>query len=180
MGEVGRVVLDRAGLDALVDALTAGGYRVVGPTVRDGAIVLAELTSGADLPDGWGADVGPGSYRLQRRADRAVFAHSAGPQSWKQFLHPAHRPLWSTDDSGRFVAAAIDAPRYAFVGVRACDLAAIDRLTRVLSDGAYALGILIACVLAVAGSIGGHHLGGRLAQRREAELVAYLSDRSRG
>ncbi|MFF1682256.1 4Fe-4S ferredoxin, partial [Streptomyces sp. NPDC058256] len=36
-------VLDRAGLSALVAALAADGRTVVGPTVRDGAAVLAEL-----------------------------------------------------------------------------------------------------------------------------------------
>jgi hypothetical protein len=40
------------------------------------------------LPAGWGVETGPGRYRLHRRPDAAVFAHSAGPQSWKQVLHP--------------------------------------------------------------------------------------------
>src|SRR6266545_6876490 len=91
------MVLDRPGLDRLVEILIAEGYRVVGPTVRDNAIVLAELESGAQLPAGWGVDVGPGQYRLRRRDDAAVFAHSAGPQSWKQFLHPSRQKLWSSD-----------------------------------------------------------------------------------
>ena len=70
-------VLDRAGLDALVAALIGRGYRVVGPTVRDDAIVLAELSSGRELPDGWGVEVGPGSYRLRPRRDGAVSGYSA-------------------------------------------------------------------------------------------------------
>jgi len=49
-----------------------------------------------------------------------------------------------------------------------------------LSDGEYAVGMLIACVLAVAGSLGGHRGGERLARRRKAELSAYLSDPSNG
>jgi hypothetical protein len=49
-----------------------------------------------------------------------------------------------------------------------------------LSDGVYALGMLIACVLGVAGWIGGHKLGHRFALHRKAELSAYLSDPSRG
>ena len=130
-------VLDRAGLDALVAALRGRGYRVVGPTMRDGAIVLDELTSGSQLPDGWGVDVGPGSYRLRRRSDGAVFAHSAGPQSWKQFLHPPRQPLWSTDGT-TFVPVEEQPPRYAFVGVRACDLAAIASLGGVLGGGEHA------------------------------------------
>jgi hypothetical protein len=49
-----------------------------------------------------------------------------------------------------------------------------------LSNGEYAVGMLIACVLAVAGSIGGHQLGERLARRRKADLSAYLADPSLG
>ena len=85
----GPVVITRDGLDRLVEALIADGYRVIGPTVRDSAIVLGELDSAGALPAGWGVDTGPGYYRLRRRDDAAVFAHSAGPGSWKQFLHPA-------------------------------------------------------------------------------------------
>ncbi len=38
-------VLDRAGLDRLIGALSARGYRVLGPTVRDGAIVYGDLAA---------------------------------------------------------------------------------------------------------------------------------------
>ena len=96
------VVFGLAGLDRLVEALIADGYRVIGPTVRDNAIVLAELDSAAELPAGWGVDSGPGYYRLRRRDDEAVFAHSAGSQSWKQFLHPPRRQLWATGGDGAF------------------------------------------------------------------------------
>ncbi|HEX5189189.1 MAG TPA: 4Fe-4S dicluster domain-containing protein [Streptosporangiaceae bacterium] len=126
-------VLTRAGLDELVAALIADGYRVIGPVVRDEAIVLAELTSGADLPSGWGVDTGPGHYRVRRRSDEAVFGHSAGPQSWKQFLHPPRRQLWA---SGGEPEPEKPAPM-AFLGVRACDLAAIATLGRVLGGGAH-------------------------------------------
>jgi ferredoxin len=129
-------VLSRDGVDELVRVLIEEGYRVVGPTVRDDAIVLAELASGEELPSGWGVDSGPGRYRLRRRGDQAVFGHSAGPQSWKQFLHPARQPLWSEQD-GVFTATAEASPRYAFLGVRACDLAAIRTLGTVLGDGAH-------------------------------------------
>jgi ferredoxin len=127
-------VLSRAGLDDLVAALIRDGYTVIGPTVRDDTIVLAELTSGAELPAGWGVDSAPGRYRLRRRADEAVFGHSAGSQSWKQFLHPPRQRLWSADGDG--FRPATEAPvRYAFLGVRACDLAAISTLGRVLGGG---------------------------------------------
>jgi len=65
-------VLSRPELDTLVAALIADGYRVIGPTVQDNAIVLAELTSGAQLPAGWSVDSAPGQYRLRRRNDAAI------------------------------------------------------------------------------------------------------------
>jgi ferredoxin len=125
------VIFDMSGLGRLIDVLRADGYRVVGPTVRDGAIVLAELESVEQLPAGWGVDAEPGHYRLRRRSDAAVFAHSAGPQSWKQFLHPPRRRLF-TDDGDGYRPAQEEAARYAFLGVRGCDLAAIAILGNVL------------------------------------------------
>jgi len=126
--------MDGRGLQQLLESLRRRGYRVIGPTLRDNAIVLAELDSAADLPAGWGVEVAPGSYRVRARADRAAFGHSAGPQSWKQFLHPPRQRVWSSDPDG---SADEDPPRYAFIGVRGCDLAAIGVLDRVLAGGAH-------------------------------------------
>ena len=140
-------LFDAGALDSLIEVLAGRGYRVVGPTVRDNAIVLDELESAADLPWGWGVDVAPGQYRLRRRDDQAAFGHSAGPQSWKQFLHPPRRRLWSGDRDGgpqgsfdgndTGGGADEQPPRYAFLGVRGCDLAAIATLNGVLGRGDY-------------------------------------------
>jgi ferredoxin len=132
-------VLDRKGLEALVEALVADGRTVVGPTVRDGAIVLAALDSADQLPYGRGVELEAGRYRLTHREDGAVFAHSAGPQSWKNFLHPQREKLWSADrtaDGEVTVHAERPEPvAYAFLGVRPCDLRAIAIQDRVLIGG---------------------------------------------
>ncbi|MEU6255787.1 4Fe-4S dicluster domain-containing protein [Streptomyces sp. NPDC047043] len=132
-------VLDRDGLNALVAALVAQGRTVVGPTVRDGAIVLAEMTSADTLPYGWGVELDAGRYRLVRRADDAAFANSAGPQSWKAYLHPQREQLWSADRTPEgglsFTASEPEVPSYAFLGVRPCDLRAIAIQDRVLTGG---------------------------------------------
>lgn len=134
-------VLDRDGLDALVGALVAQGRTVVGPTVRDGAIVLAELTTADALPYGWGVELDAGRYRLVPREDGAAFAHSAGPQSWKSYLHPARERLWSADRTPEgqvtFTEHTAEPPSYAFLGVRPCDLRAIAIQDRVLTGGRY-------------------------------------------
>ncbi|SHF70148.1 4Fe-4S dicluster domain-containing protein [Streptoalloteichus hindustanus] len=133
-------VIDHSALVELVGLLHAEGYVVVGPTLRENAIVLAELDDGDDLVSGWGVDTEAGRYRVVRRADDAVFAHSAGPQSWKSFLHPARRRLLSTDTSdGDLTVEPEPEPsrRMAFLGVRPCDLVAIGVLDRVLAGGRY-------------------------------------------
>ena len=126
-------------LEPLVRRLRSDGYVVVGPTVRDGAIVLAEIEHAGQLPHGWGVSTGPAVYRITRREDGAAFAHSTGPQAWKRFLHPPREQLGSVTRDGddlRFSQPEARDPRYAFLGVRACDLRAIAVQDRVLGVGA--------------------------------------------
>jgi sulfhydrogenase subunit beta (sulfur reductase) len=140
--------LAAAGLEDLHRALTSAGYRVIGPRVRAGAISLGELESAGELPFGWGVTLSPGGYRLRERSDQAAFGHSAGPGSWKEFLHPPRERLWSArlDQAGSgFTAdeAGEPATKLAFLGVRPCDLRAIQIQDRVLGapahpDSAYA------------------------------------------
>lgn len=133
-------VLDRDGLQALIEALAARGFQVLGPLVRDGAIVHDEIAGVADLPAGWTDRQGPGHYRLERRDDQALFGFAAAPQSWKRFLHPPVETLWRVrqGEGGLLFSTAAEAtPRYAFLGVRACDLKAIAIQDRVLCEGDY-------------------------------------------
>ena len=85
--------LAAADLDRLLDALRADGRTIVGPTVRDDAIILDEILSAADLPAGRGAEAGPGRYRLTRRDDTRRFDHAVGPMSWKRWTFPPRTPI---------------------------------------------------------------------------------------
>ena len=67
-----QIILERDGLPQLLEALRQRGYQLVGPTVRDGAIVYDELTTVEDLPIGWTDEQKGGTYRLQRRDDDAT------------------------------------------------------------------------------------------------------------
>ena len=89
-----RAAIAPEALQTLVDALRARGYRVVGPTVRDGAIVLDELESADELPAGWVDRQDAGTYLRERRDDDARFGFSVGPHSPKQLLFPPHVRLW--------------------------------------------------------------------------------------
>jgi ferredoxin len=129
----GSFALDLPDLDRLFQALRERGHVVVGPTVRDGAIVLDELERASDLPVGWRDEQEPGRYRLLKGAGPRAFACTLGPQSWKKYLHPARLALQRTGPDGEGVAGGPPPPRYAFVGIRPCELAAIAKLDRVMT-----------------------------------------------
>jgi len=133
------VVLDESGLSRIVTALREGGRSVVGPRLGDGAIVYDILDSTDDLPVGWTDEQGPGSYRLRRRDDQAWFGYVVGPHSWKRFLHPPRVTLFHlqrTDDGFTTRVPEAGGP-YAFIGVRPCELAAIDVQDRVFLEGPF-------------------------------------------
>ncbi len=136
------VLLDVAGLERLIALLAEEGYTVLGPTVRDGAVVYDEVRRVADLPVGWTEEQAPGRYRLKRRDDEAVFGFTVGPHAWKRALFPPRRRLWRAERSegdGGFTIAEepVEAPKQAFLGVRACELAAIAVQDRVFMGGPY-------------------------------------------
>ena len=130
-------LLERERFDELLQALVGRGYRLVGPTVRDGAILYDELDSAADLPEGWTDDQEGGTYRLRRREDKGLFGYAVGPRSWKEFLWPPRVRLWRAraEGDGFEVQPEPSAPsRDAYIGVRSCDLHAIASLDSALRD----------------------------------------------
>ncbi len=86
--------LDLAGLQALIDLLDADGFTVLGPTVRDGAIVPGRVSRLDDLPRGRGDQQQPGGYRLTTREDDALFGYAADLIGWKSALFPSRELLW--------------------------------------------------------------------------------------
>ena len=135
-----RSVIDMEGVAQLIASLQRRGYEVVGPTLRDGAITYEILNKLEDLPAGWSDEQAAGRYRVKKQAGGALFGYTVGLQSWKKFLHPAEVSLLEVQrDGGKFrILNNHSAPaRYAFLGVRACELAAIAVQDRVLLDGKF-------------------------------------------
>ena len=133
-----RRVLERHDFPALFGALHAKGFDVVGPTVRDGAIVYDHLAGVDDLPVGWTDHQDGGKYRLERRKDEALFGYTVGPFSWKKFLYPPRERLWTahrTADSFVVTPERTDGPPLAFFGMRACELAGVTVQDRVFMGG---------------------------------------------
>jgi NAD(P)H-flavin reductase/formate hydrogenlyase subunit 6/NADH:ubiquinone oxidoreductase subunit I len=149
--------LGRDAFDRLLEALHADGRTVIGPQVRDGAIVYDEIDTVADLPAGWHDEQAPGRYRLEQTGDDRLFDYVVGPTAWKRFTFPPRVPMsrgYRTDGHVTFEGVPGEAPRLAFLGVRACEIAALLIQDRVLTggpavDGDYAARRAASLVIAV-------------------------------
>ncbi|MEK6675804.1 MAG: 4Fe-4S dicluster domain-containing protein [Planctomycetota bacterium] len=133
-----QVIIQPAHFGAIIDSLREDGFQVIGPTLRDGAIVYDEIEGEKDLPIGWTDVQEAGKYRLVPRGDKAWFGYNVGPQSWKRFLHSPLQRLWAAKRNGQDMEITPEhasSSKRAFVGVRSCDLHAIGVLDRVLLDG---------------------------------------------
>lgn len=132
-------IIDLAEFARLIEVLADRGFRVLGPALRDEAIVYDDISSTADLPIGWTDRQEPGRYSLERREDDALFGYAVGPHSWKQFLLPPTETLWTARRSaGGEMAIEEPVPelvRFAFIGVRSCELHAMAVQDKVLRDG---------------------------------------------
>ncbi len=138
-------VIAREDLDALFDALHRCGYTVVGPTVRDSTIRLAEIAGTRDLPAGVTDEQEAGRYRLAQREDAALFGFNLGPDSLKRWQLPPDRTVWRArrKPDGELTDFSTDArsgpagmpDRIAYIGARACELHARAILERVLLGG---------------------------------------------
>lgn len=136
----GHVVLSIEGLDALLRLLRDEGYRLIGPTVRDGAIVSTEIQGIDDLPAGVTEEQDAGTYRLKARDDGALFGYSVGPESFKRQLFVPRRTLFQVrrKDGGMVVdPGAAEPHKIALIGARACDIHAIAVQDKVFLQGSF-------------------------------------------
>jgi len=132
--------IDIKDLNDLFSAFQEDGYTVVGPKIKDQAIVYEELDSIDDLPIGWTDDQQPGTYRIKRRNDKALFGYNVGPHSWKKYLFPPRRKLWEAKrdkESITFAPESTEAKKIAFLGIRSCEIEAIFIQDKVFIEGKF-------------------------------------------
>jgi len=133
-------ILESEHIQTLLDVLRKRGYQVIGPTLGEGAIVYDELNSIANLPVGWTDEQDGGNYRLKKREDNALFGYTVGPHSWKKLLFPSLLRLWQAKRNGSSFQIVTDNEadqKFAFIGVRSCDIHAISIQDKVFMGGQY-------------------------------------------
>jgi formate hydrogenlyase subunit 6/NADH:ubiquinone oxidoreductase subunit I len=139
--ESSTLLLSKLQFQGFIDLLWNEGYRVIGPTVAQEAIIYDEIRAVDDLPRGWTDEQSGGHYRLKRRGDDAWFGFVVGPHSWKRYLFPPRITVATaerTADDWQLNDVVDDEPPYAFLGVRACELAAIAVQDRTFISDRYA------------------------------------------
>lgn len=122
--------LPRAHFHTLLETLQQRGYQCIGPQQRDGAIVYGPIFRVEDLPAGIEVEQEAGSYTIRQTGTPRWFAWSNGPQALKPLLFAPRETLWAAecDAQGKVVFRQIIPPQrpQAVLGVRACDLAALQ------------------------------------------------------
>jgi NAD(P)H-flavin reductase/Fe-S-cluster-containing hydrogenase component 2 len=134
--------LSRQDFELLLTLLRERGHELIGPTIRDGAIVFEAISSARDLPIGWTDEQAPGRYRLRRRDDQAYFGFVVGPEGPRRQLTPPVEPLVRIRKGPRGRAQQVEdaselGPPLALIGVRACEIAAMQIQDRVWTGGPF-------------------------------------------
>lgn len=141
LGSADGYYLAKDRMQGLLDILGQQGYRVIGPVVRDEAIVFKPLTRVDELARGISDQQSPGRYRLKRGATQ-WFSWANGAAALKPLVFPPHEDLWRCDRDADDVAAmpafaVVEPPpeKLAAIAARACDLAALAILDRHFTEG---------------------------------------------
>ncbi|MEK7263133.1 MAG: 4Fe-4S dicluster domain-containing protein [Bacteroidota bacterium] len=135
-----KYILERQQFDTLISTLQKNCYSTIGPTVCDNAIVYGEIMKTNDLPIGWTDEQERGTYRLKKRNDNALFGYVVGPQSWKKFLFPSSLKIFSATLNEKGFQVTNEVPKetkYAFIGMRACELYAIAIQDKIFLNGQF-------------------------------------------
>ena len=128
--EIGSTVsIQKPDFNALLDRLKEAGFETIGPRIKNDTLVYEPIESLDQLPQGYITEQDAGRFRLVYAGHDRYFDVIPGQQSWKQFLFSSRLELFSMRKTGQswiVKAPEPDKRSYAFVGVRGCELAAIQ------------------------------------------------------
>ena len=136
------VWFERPVLQRLLDALAAREFQTLGPTLREGSVVLEPVSRVEDLPIGWRDEQRPGRYRVEATGTERIFDVLHGAGGLKRLTFAPRETLLQieTEGIGRPFVARPTLPepaKLAVLGVRACDLAALRIQDRIFLHDRY-------------------------------------------
>jgi len=123
------IVIEKENFNGILAKLKENGYETIGPRVKNDTLVYDHIEKLDDLPRGYVTEQDAGHFRLIQSNHPRYFDVIPGAQSWKQFLFPSRKELFAlrkTNSHWETIQQEAKTPAYAFIGVRACELAAIQ------------------------------------------------------
>jgi ferredoxin len=134
--------IERSGLQQLLDEFASRGFEILGPVLREGAVILEPVTRIEELPVGWRDEQEPGRYRVSATGSARVFDVLHGHGGLKRLSFAPREELIQIDTEGigRSFSARPTLPepgKIAVLGVRACDLAALQVQDRIFLHDRY-------------------------------------------
>ncbi len=121
--------LPKAEFDNLLARLKEKGFETLGAKVDHETLVYEPISALADLPQGYISEQKAGEFRLKKTHHKRYFDYIPGAHSWKQFLFPSRQELFTLHKNGdgwNTELPDVEQPKYAFIGVRGCELSAIQ------------------------------------------------------
>jgi sulfhydrogenase subunit beta (sulfur reductase) len=141
MGSSQIYILAKPRFQEFLDQLIGQGFQIIGPTIRDQAIMFDSIDSVDQLPRGWHDQQEGGYYRLQEGQTEGWFEFVVGPNSIKNFTFPPRQTLLTgkqQQDGNWEFSEPVDSPaQLALLGARACDLAALAIQDRIFLGSDY-------------------------------------------
>ena len=123
------IVIQKETFNAILSRLKEKGYETIGPRVKNDTLIYAPIEQMDDLPRGYITEQDAARFHLKQTGHSRYFDAIPGAQSWKQFLFPPRAELFALRKVNNHWEASTPetkTPSYAFIGVHACELAAIQ------------------------------------------------------
>ncbi len=133
-----KAILDKKDFARLIKILQEQGYTVIGPHIVDDVVSLRPIDSVKDLPIGYEDEQEKGEYSVKKVDCQSYFQYVVGQDNPRRYFMPPSQRLMSFHvDKKQFVIdqGPPQAPKLAFLGLRACDLASIQIQDRVVGYG---------------------------------------------
>jgi ferredoxin len=128
--EIGRTVsIQKPVLNTILGRLREAGFETIGPRVKNETLVYDAVESLDDLPRGYITEQEAGRFWLVYTGHHRYFEAIPGQHSWKEFLFPPRLEMFAmqkSEDGWTIELPEPDKRALAFIGVRGCELAAIQ------------------------------------------------------
>lgn len=123
-------------IEELIQAIRALGYEVFAPKIKNELIDFGAIKSAEQLPFGYKDEQRPGYYRVSLEGS-AYFDYALTQNGAKRHLYPPEQKLFDAESDGKISPAPIDGLKRALLGIRPCELAAIEVHDKVFKNGSF-------------------------------------------